>query len=162
MVSPFARHFGARPRTPAWVPVRLEFADRTLWDGVSIIFCFMLLSVRKSEQNSSHRESLFQTRRGAPQVRTAAFAGRVARRTASRNEDFPLQVEPQLGAQTKAPRQPGRSQISSSQIFRRQAWSAGPPGLCWSSRSGSPEASSPLGSRGPGRCAGARSPGSHP
>jgi len=28
--------FGARPRTPGWVPVLLD-EDRTLWDGVSIV-----------------------------------------------------------------------------------------------------------------------------
>ena len=56
----------------------------------------------------------------------------------------------------------GRSQIGSGQTFRQRPWSAGPPGPCWSSRSGSPEASSPLGSRARGRCAGARSLGSHP
>jgi hypothetical protein len=88
-------------------------------------------------------------------------AGNAASVTGSR-EDFHLQVDAQLGAQTKAPRQPGRSQIASSQTFRRRAWSAGPPGLCWSSRSGSPGASSPLGSRARARCAGAHSPGSHP
>ena len=88
-------------------------------------------------------------------------AGNAASVTGSR-KDFRLQVDTQRGAQTKAPRQPGRSQIASSQIFRRRAWSAGPPGLCWNSRSGSPGASLPLGSRARGRCAGAHSLGSHP
>ena len=56
------------------------------------------------------------------------------------------------GAQTKAPPTPGRCQIASGQTFRWRAWSAEPPEPCWSSRSGSPEATSPLGSRSHGPC----------
>ena len=77
-------------------------------------------------------------------------------------EDFHLQGRCQAGRTNESAPIPGRSQIASSQVFRRRAWSAGPPGLCWNSRSGSPEASSPLGSRARGRCAGARSLGWHP
>src|SRR4029077_7074177 len=57
-------------------------------------------------------------------------AGNAASVTVSR-EDFHLHVDAHRGAQTKAPRQPGRSQIASGQMFRGRAWSAGPPGLCW-------------------------------
>jgi hypothetical protein len=38
--------FGARPRTPGWVPVQFEIEGRTLWDGVSIITAFTPLPVR--------------------------------------------------------------------------------------------------------------------
>ena len=77
-------------------------------------------------------------------------------------EDFHLQGRCQAGRTNESAPIPGRSQIASSQVFRRRAWSAGPPGLCWNSRSGSPEASLPLGSRARGRCARARSLGWHP
>ena len=77
-------------------------------------------------------------------------------------EDFHLQGRCQAGRTNESAPIPGRFQIASSQVFRRRAWSAGPPGLCWNSRSGSPEASLPLGSRARGRCAGARFLGWHP
>jgi hypothetical protein len=77
-------------------------------------------------------------------------------------EHFDLQSRCQAGRTNESAPIPGRSQIASSQVFRRRAWSGGPPPLCWNSRSGSPEVSWPLGSRARGRCAGARSRGWHP
>ena len=79
----------------------------------------------KSEQNSSHREVALsdKAREPRPSLHESLAV------TDSR-DDFYLQVDAQRGAQTKAPRQQGRSQIASSQIFRRRAWSAGPPGFC--------------------------------
>ena len=59
-------------------------------------------------------------------------------------------------------KRPDTGALPSGFTFRQRPWSAGPPGPCWSSQSGSPEASSPLGSRARDRCAGARSLGSHP
>jgi hypothetical protein len=64
------------------------------------------------------------------------------------------------GAQTKAPRKPGRCQNSTGQCLRQQPWSARPPGACWNLRWGSTEPSSPPESRARGRRGGARSPGS--
>ena len=89
----------------------------------------------------------FKRKARPPRVRSSAFTAQVTRRDRLNERISTSKVDAKLGEQTKAPRQPGRSQIASSQIFRRRAWSAGPPGLCWSSRSGSPGASLPLGSR---------------
>ena len=159
-VSSFVRHVSGRGH--GHPPVRLEFEDRSLWDGVSIIFSFTLLSVRNLSKIAHTESCSFRPKARPPRVRSSAFTAQVARRDRAHERISTSKVDAKLGEQTKAPRQPGRSQIATGQIFRRRPWSAGPPGLCWSSRSGSPEASSPLGSRARGRCAGARSPGSHP
>ena len=56
----------------------------------------------------------------------------------------------------KRPRKPGA--LPNFNLNVRRPWPARPPGLCRNSQSGSPEASSPPGSRARGRRAGARSP----
>src|SRR5271168_4298994 len=55
-----------------------------------------------------------------------------------------VRLKPPAYVKPYVKRQKNDATDSTGQRFRQRAWSAWPPGPCWSSRLGSPEASSPL------------------